>query len=100
MSTKIKTKRVPSRDLPMDEEELRELAWKARGKREKGLVPGYEIMQIPCSDAPKFIRWQGDVVARFYNNGEWLDCYWYNEKSKSFVFSEEMTEELCQEEFH
>ncbi len=100
MSTKIKTKRIPSQNLPMDEGDLKALAWKAWLALQKKLANTPVVLMQPCSDAPEFVRWEGDVVARFYNNGDWLVCFWYNEKSKKFIYSDELTETLGQEEFY
>jgi extradiol dioxygenase family protein len=90
-------KPLPAKDLPMTEEELRELAWKAWTALQKKLASeGVSLMQP--SDV-EFVRYRGQVVARFYNTSEHLTCFLYDTARQKFKHSAELTEILCQQEF-
>lgn len=94
----MKKRTLLPRELPMDEEELRGLAWKAWTALEKKLAnEGASLMQ-PSNDAPEFITHKRRIVARFYNSYEYLSCFEYDVARQKFRHSEELTEILCQQE--
>lgn len=90
-------KLIPARELPMDEEDLKKLAWKAWLVLQKRLASEGTTWTMQPQDV-EFIDYRGQVVARFYNSYAQLAYLVYDVARQKFKQSPELLLAICTEE--